>query len=559
MLYLFGLVYTLSIVSKNAPCVGNEEVANVGMMIQGVGRNLPTEICLGYTVVPLNWRWRPQIFILKILREQSNYRFRNFRFGAYLKPSVWAAWLLFRLMRNGVNPLRGLLAGRIASVTASREFGVPNFHQFGRDLSIMRTAGKCGLLLNDYSSFLEVKQMRPSKNFVITDFSVYPDPEDRLKVYLYRVFAKVLPILIDKKINFPLFFGFINGLPLWHPIKKNFAGLHPKFNLHTNSDNSNVNLTIRSLGVTQELQANDVVVANARNVITESQEILQLTCSSNQLEGFWPTYLWENQLVGRLQMPESLELKVEKFGAYVSTVNNLYHFLEETLPQIEICNLYWPERTIYLGGNVDPIIEEIATKASIAPVICVRDEEQLFFEDLIFFKQENFRNLLSSGHFVQLDDHAQLINSALGRVSTSIPNHGEVSEKIYIVRRRGLQRRLSNFKHVERTLTRLGFAFVEFETLSLSERVNLLSQCKILVGESGAGLAHSYFLDLKAKVVEIRHPDMSGSLEHLTLTTTKDLEYKVVQGKDISRLNRIVYGKDSFAADVVALIRSVTD
>ena len=559
MLDLFRLVYRLSIVSRKALRVGNEFVADVGIMVQGVGRNLPTEICLGDRVVPLHWRWRPQVFVMKILREQSNFRFRNFRFGAHLKPSAWAIWLLFRLIRNGVNPLKGLLAGRIASLASNRAFGVPNFHQFGRDLSIMRTAGKSGLLLNDYSSFLEVQQMRPSKKSVITDFSVFPNSESRLKVYSYRAFTRVLLILIDKEINFSFVVRFIGGLPFWHPLRTTFETLNHKKSLHLSSDKSTRNLASRSFGLTQEFQAKGVVVGNARNLITDSQEVLQLSSGLDKLEGFWPTYLWKNQLTGCLQMPGSLKMKVEMSGAYVSAVNNLYHFLEETLPQIEICNLYWPERTVYLGGNVDPIIEEIATKASLAPVICVRDEERLFFEDLIFFKQENFRALLSSGCFVHVDDHAQLIDSALRRVSTSTPNNRELFEKIYIVRRRGLQRRLTNFKHLKRTLTPLGFTFVEFETLSLSERVSLLRQCRILVGESGAGLAHSYFLDSKAKVIEIRHPEMSGSLEQQTLTTTKDLEYKVVEGKPSSRLKRLVYGKDSFAVDVVALIRSVSD
>lgn len=559
MLNLFGSVYTLSIVSKKAPRVGNLVVADVGMMVQGVGRDLPSEICLGDRVVPLHWRWRPQLFVIKILREQSNYRFRNSRFGAYLKPSVWAVWLLFRLIRNGMNPFKGLLAGRIAGTASNRAFGTPNFYQFGRDLRIMRTAGKSGLLLNDYSSFLEVQQMRPSKISVITDFSVYPNSESRLKVYSYRIFTRVLPILVDKEINFSFVVRFIDSLPIWHPLRTNLETSNYKVILHTNSDRSTLNLTLRSFGLTQSLQAKGIVVGNARNLILDSQKILQLTSSSNKLEGFWPTYLWKNQLTGCLQMPESLKMKAEMSGVYVSAVNNLYHFLEETLPQIEISNLYWPERTVYLGGNVDPIMEEIATRASLAPVISVRDETRLLFEDLIFFKQEDFRTRLSSGYFVQLDDHAKLIDSALRKVSTSIPDHGRVLEKIYIVRRRGLQRRLSNFKQVEKTLTRLGFTFVEFETLSLSERVKLLRQCKILVGESGAGLAHSYFLDSKAKVIEIRHPDMSGSLEQLTLTTTKNLEYKVVEGKPSSKLNRLVYGKDSFAADVVALVRSVSD
>ena len=47
--------------------------------------------------------------------------------------------------------------------------------------------------------------------------------------------------------------------------------------------------------------------------------------------------------------------------------------------------------------------------------------------------------------------------------------------------------------------------------------------------------------------------------DNIQFIPKEDLEYKVVEGKPSSRLKRLVYGKDSFAVDVVALIRSVSD
>ena len=527
--------------------------------IRGLGENLPVELSLGMTAFPLEWHWKPQIFILKVLREQANYRFKNLGFGVYFKPSRWVIWCIFRLVRNGLNPFKGLISGRAASFTVATEAGVPNFYRSGRDLRIMRTAGKNGLLLNDYTTFLEVQLMRRSNNSVVTDFKVFPHTKSFFKTITNSFFAILLPILLDRKLCSRSVGVIISQLPSWHPYHINFRQIDSESNLRFLSESETSRSNFKSFGLTQMFQGKDLVLKNAKILFNAKNQLLEVNFNIKQETGGWPTYIWRYQSSDYLQTPGSLDSEFVAEGTYISAVNNLYHFVEETLPQIEINNLSPLPRTIFLGGNIDSILEELTISSSNAPVVFVRDEEQFTFKDLFFFGQNNFRSNLSSGTVVDLERHPSLIKSALNKVNSIYPKNSTSVTKIYIVRRNGLQRQLVNFKVLERMLKRRGFIFVDFEGLTLKERITLLDSCAVLVGESGAGLAHAYFLNPKAKVVEIRHPQMAGSLEHLTLSLTTGLQYLIINSFSPTQLDKFVFGKDSFRADVDSVIRAVGD
>jgi hypothetical protein len=534
-------------------------VALTRIEIRGLGENLPIEIALGIKTFPLKWRWQPQLFMLKVLREQSNYRFKNVGFGAYFKPSKWVIWCIFRLTRNGLNPFEGLISGRVASFTAATDCGIPNFYRSGRNLRIMRTTGKNGLLLNDYTSFLEVQLMRQRNNSVITDFTVFPHAKSSFKAITDRFFTILLPILLDRKLYRRSVDRILSQLPSWHPYRLSFGRIDSQSNLMFHSEREAPSSDFNSFGLIQMFQGKNLVLKNARSLFNTESQLLEADFNVEPETGAWPTYVWKYESSDCFQTPGSLDSEFVTEGTYISSVNNLYHFVEETLPQIEINNLSPSPRTIFLGGNIDPILEELTISASNAPVVFVRDEEKFTFEDLSFFRQKNFRSFLSSGAVVDLEGHPGLIKSALNKVHGNYSKSGALTRKIYIVRRNGLQRKLVNFKVLERALKNQGFIFIDFESLTLKERIVILDSCAVLVGESGAGLAHAYFLNPRAKVLEIRHPQMSGSLEHLTLSFTTGLQYLTIDGFPSSRLDRFAHGKDSFRADVDSVVRMVEE
>ncbi len=525
--------------------------------VRGLGKNLPTEIMFGNEISPLIWRWKPQFFVLKVLREQSNSRYNNNGFGSYVRPSIWAIWLIFRLIRNGFNPFMGFMSGRTATLTSANQVGVPNFSKFGRDLRIMRTAGKSGLLLNDYSSFLEVRWMRHTNDSVITDFVVCPQSIGVLKAIINCFTTTLFPFLLDHKFSFRAFHKIVSQLPSWHPYRIALTQMDARANQDVAlEDETSVSIQWK-IGLTHQYQGKDLALGNAKNLFNSKNQLLKVGLSFEPAFDIWPKYLWRNQFSDFFQTPETLESRYERNGTFISSVNNLYHFIEEVLPQIEMNNTSSPQRPVFLGGNVDPILEELAVCTSIAPVTFVRDEERLIFGELSIFKQEDFRAQLSSGLRVEMEEHSNLIRSALSRVRLIHSQYGYPNERICIVRRNGLQRRLANVKSLHKALKKMGFVLVEFETLTLSQRVGLLSRCAVLVGESGAGLAHAYLLNPNTKVVEIRHPSMAGSLEHLTLTLTNGVQYEVVEGLHESTLAKFAYGKDCFKVNIHSVAKAI--
>ena len=531
---------------KSNNLVSEEGFQLVKLRFLGLGHNLPTEVCVGDISVSITWKWRPQVYCFKILREQTNLRYQNQRYGNYLRASLWSPWLLFRLISNGLNPLKGFLSGRSASLNIPSNNQAPNFSSFERDLVILRSVGKSGLILNEYSSFLEVKLVRNNKYSVITDLKVSVIQRKPL-VRLYSQFIiPFIPYLLDSK-----FGKFITGhlqvlYPIWHPYRSDFSGQKVAISQRLPKNR-------REIGPNRIFVEENVSIKNGKILLDSEGNLIEFDQDLLSQTGGWPQRAWRVPGSTIFKLPESLEPSFIQHATFIYSVNNLYHFIEDTLPQIEINNLQSPEKPVLIGGNLDSVLREIAICVSRAPVKFIRDEEHHIIGNLTFFYLEKYRSDLAQGKKINLAEHANLIRECIKRINLLYPQEGSATEKLYVVRKKGLQRKLSNFNSVQKTLKNMGFNFIDFEGLSLSERIKLLRNCKILVGESGAGLAHAYLLRPNSRVVEVRHPSMDSSLEHETLVETNFLHYSILNSSYTRSMSRFVNGKDSFKADLDAL------
>jgi hypothetical protein len=521
--------------------------------ILGLGPCLPGAIQIGNNSKSLIWYWRPQIYFLKVLREQTNIRYENHRFGNYLRPNLWSLWLLYRLARNGINPFRGLISGRKAIVLISTDEGTPNLSKSDASLMIMRSAGKSGLLLNDYSTFLEVKLMRKGTYSVITDFSAKSIPKGFSRRLSFLCAIKSAPFVIDLNIKKKLLREFSQIFPDWHPYSYLCRGKNALVIKNVTS------VPQRKIGHNLVFDAKSIILRNGKTLENSGYLIDQFGEENTSKNRVWPKYTWVYQDSDKAQTPGGLSGWNVESATYLSAVNNLYHFIEETLPQIAINNLFSPMNPIFVGGNLDSILQELATLSSTSSVNFVRDEETFFFQDLKFFHLEKFRSSLSQGKHLTMDEQVDLINAGLSEIVSIRSNESQLTTKIYIVRRKGLQRQLANIRSVRNILEKQGFLFVDFEPLSLSERIELLSNCSILIGESGAGLANAYFLRPEAKVVEIRHTSMQNSCEHLTLAQATRVEYIVLEGSGTSRIEKFMHGNDSFKIDLNMLKKLIEE
>lgn len=545
-------VYRLDYVFKFHNLQSEDRSQLVKFKILGLGQNLPNNIAVGNIPILITWRWRPQLYCLKILREQTNLRYKNHRFGNYIRPSLWSLWLLFRLMRNGISPLKGLVSGRMSTLTMPNHGQVPNFSNFDRNLIIMRSVGKSGLILNDYSSFLEVKIMRNDKYSVITDLKVallQITIPDRLRS---RLIFGLIPFLLDSKLREYFTKQTSAIFPIWHPYRLDISGKTALV--------SHKGPIIRQvIGPNRIFVEQNITLRSGKNLLDSEVNLIEFDQDELSQIGVWPQSAWRVHGSSELKMPASLEPEVIENATFIYAVNNLYHFLEDTLSQIEINNLQSPEKLVLLGGNLDSVLREIAISSSLAPIKLIRDEEHQIIRDLTFFYLENYRSNLAAGKEVDLAEHTNLIRVGIERINSFYPQQWCPTQKIFIIRRKGLQRQLSNYKSVQRALRESGFMFIDFQDLSLGERITLLRNCKILVGESGAGLAHAYLLDPESRVVEIRHPTMDGSLEHETLVRTRRLNYSIVKSSYASFMSRFIHGKDSFKVDLTTLIQAIEE
>jgi hypothetical protein len=459
--------------------------------------------------------------------------------------------MLFRLIRNGINPLKGILSGRIAKFSSPDDGKIPNFSKNDKSLVIMRTTGKSGLILNNYSSFLEVKLNRNEKVSVITDFYVSLIRFNNLKNVLFRRILGIYPYLLDFKLHKYLINNPSVLFPLWHPYQN--AGFLNSLSI----------LEERELKLSDKIGPNRVYfdqnlsIRNGRTIVNSKMKILNIEETLEIKNGLWPRYVWKSHCGSELQMPNTFRSERIEHGTFIYAVNNIFHFIEDTIPQILISNKQIPDNTILIGGNLDSILEEIATSSSNAPVIFMRDEESIDCKNLNFFQLDNYRSALASGIRLDIDEQAKLIREISQKLRLDHIFHGKPKKKLFIVRKKGLQRQLSNYKSVHRALKREGFIFVDFEPLSLNERLEILSECEILVGESGAGLAHAYFLHPESRVLEIRHPKMIGSLEQETLIRSTSIDYLFVNGEYASFFQRILHGKDAFVVQIGSLISAI--
>lgn len=553
------MTYTLLSVLESPNPLRESNDGLIQFKILGVGNGLPNELSLGRVSHKIHWRWRPQLYILKVIREQNNFRTRNSKFSNLIRPNTWSLWLLFRLVRNGICPAKGLLSGRAAMFVTKRNVGQPSFINLNRSLLMMRSTGKHGLLLNDYSNFVEVKLARKLSTSVITDFSINISPNELRKRLGLKALARLIPLLLDKKLASSSTRNVVSLFPDWHP----FKGVYSNESTCTLIDRQAANITALQMDKKNYLFSyfitNDIILNNGKSLLINNNQILTLIENSEKglLNRNWPAHIWKVDGIDRVRIPSALIAHGHKAGTFVSAVNNLYHFLEDSLPQIETNNLLSPSQPLFVGGNIDSILEEIALAASVAPITFLRDEEQIHFGKLGFFSLSDYRAKLARGERIDVEEHTKLIASSIYRVKGQKAAVQTPLLKIFIIRKRGLQRRLINLKPIRKEFEERGFIFIDFENLTLTERLQILDNCSVLIGESGAGLAHAYFLNPLARIIEIRHPLMRGSLEHTTLSLASGLRYEVVDGLHPSNVEKVFYGKDSFRVDMGSLLKAM--
>ena len=120
-------------------------------------------------------------------------------------------------------------------------------------------------------------------------------------------------------------------------------------------------------------------------------------------------------------------------------------------------------------------------------------------------------------------------NTVLQRLNIDAP---QPRRKIYLSRKTSHYRQLLNTTEIENFLVTQGFEIIFAENLSFYAQVQLFSEAKIIIGQSGAGMANFIFAPKECNVLMMLN-DMPHSNLHLfgAIATVLDLNLEFLLGK----------------------------
>ncbi len=122
------------------------------------------------------------------------------------------------------------------------------------------------------------------------------------------------------------------------------------------------------------------------------------------------------------------------------------------------------------------------------------------------------------------------------------------SKKIFITRRCTSSRRSFPYCELEDFLAKEGYMIIEAEKYSLTEQINLFSNCSHFIAVHGAGLTNIMFMPEKTKVMEIRRNDDKYNYSYYLLANVCKVEYYYFLASPLDTLKKML--ADDFVVDI---------
>ncbi|PCJ83784.1 MAG: hypothetical protein COA52_18365 [Hyphomicrobiales bacterium] len=176
---------------------------------------------------------------------------------------------------------------------------------------------------------------------------------------------------------------------------------------------------------------------------------------------------------------------------------NYFHWCADALPRLYLASLKKPRLQLLLPNYLEGkgfITESLLAFGAKEPIFVSK------FGSLLVSKLY-FPSIASeTGHF-----NEPVIREVANKISRHFAEEVIPTRRIYISRNKALMRHIENEEQIFPILEKYGFEIVHFETLTFSEQVKLMSECKTLIGPHGAGFVNMMFMPKNGNVMEI-HP-----------------------------------------------------
>ncbi len=134
------------------------------------------------------------------------------------------------------------------------------------------------------------------------------------------------------------------------------------------------------------------------------------------------------------------------------------------------------------------------------------------FKDIVWMKTEEFYSVENLYYLSRISRTGQMHDGVMKKMRELLASSTrDGPERIYISRSRAKYRKVVNDSDLQELVKEKGFETVFAEDHDLSSQLGLFSNCRILLGIHGAGLANCIFMPPEGKVIELRKREFGAT------------------------------------------------
>jgi len=216
---------------------------------------------------------------------------------------------------------------------------------------------------------------------------------------------------------------------------------------------------------------------------------------------------------------------------------NYFHWLIECLPRLSLISQLDKRIPLLVDEDIYPQALEALTllNSDKRPLIKLQSQmaykiKKLYYPSQLSVVHDNYQHPLYHKDVVYSPDAIHFVKNSVFQKLNIKPQ--QPFRKIYLSRKASTHRQLLNSTEIENFLATQGFEVIFPEHLSFHAQVHIFSEAKIIIGQSGAGMANFIFAPQGCKVLMM----FNGAPEcnmHIfgALAKTIDLDIEFLLGR----------------------------
>ena len=208
---------------------------------------------------------------------------------------------------------------------------------------------------------------------------------------------------------------------------------------------------------------------------------------------------------------------------------NYYHDLLDNLPAIYASIVSKMQGDILLPFRRQELMSYLEYSINMLEKLAEKyDRRIVFMDDPVLIKNATFLNIGRSAKFATQIFKTILSNS----VNPSLNSKEKFDDKIYISRKKSLNRPLLNEQEVEDLFSKFGFKIIVAEDYSFLEQYQLFKHAKVVAGPHGAGLTNILFGNASILIELFNESYMPDCYEEIAQEMS--IEYYCLKGQGVS-------------------------